>query len=210
MKKIIKKTLDSCIKNLNLPKVNFSLQIPKNAEHGDLATNVAFLLSKKINKTPLDIAESLKNELEKTNTFSAIMIAKPGFINFKLNTNIVVERLKKILLEDLTFGANNSGKNKKAQVEFVSANPTGPLTVGHGRGAILGDCLSNIFKWNGYNVDREYYYNNAGRQMRVLSESVYARYCQISDNKFPFPEDGYKGEYINNIALEIFENKGKK
>tara|TARA_B100000029_G_C17595434_1_gene963946 strand:+ start:1013 stop:2620 length:1608 start_codon:yes stop_codon:yes gene_type:complete len=210
MKNFTKKTLNDCLENLDFPSVDFSLQIPKNIEHGDLATNIAFLLSKKINKNPLDVAEILKKELDKSNSFSEVMIAKPGFINLKLSTKIVVKRLEKILIENETYGSNKKGSNKKVQIEFVSANPTGPLTVGHGRGAILGDCLSNIFIWNGYEVDREYYYNNAGRQMRVLAESVLARYSQISDANFQFPEEGYKGEYIRNIANKIYQKHGDK
>ena len=117
------------------------------------------------------------------------------------------------VLEILTkndFGKSSSGKNKSANVEFVSANPTGPLTIGHGRNAILGDVVSNILEWNGFAVTREYYFNDAGRQMRILSKSVKARYFEILDKPFDFPEDGYEGEYIKDIAKEIIDDFGKE
>ena len=107
------------------------------------------------------------------------------------------------------FGKSNVGQNKTANVEFVSANPTGPLTVGHGRNAILGDVVSNILEWNQFKVTREYYFNNAGRQMRILSKSVEARYFERLDKPFDFPEDGYEGQYINDIAQEIIDKFGK-
>ena len=104
------------------------------------------------------------------------------------------------------YGKSNFGEGKTAQVEFVSANPTGPLTVGHGRGAILGDVISSILEWNGYKVEREYYFNNAGRQMRKLGESVYSHYAQKLNKDVPFPEDGYQGKYIIDIAEKLIDD----
>ena len=118
MKNFTKKTLTDCLKSLDFPLVDFSLQIPKNIEHGDLATNIAFLLSKKINQNPLDVAEILKKELDKTNSFSEVMIAKPGFINLKLSTKIVVNKLVKILSENEIYGSNKAGLIKKVQIEI--------------------------------------------------------------------------------------------
>ena len=169
MKKIIENSLNNTIKNLDMPKVEFSLQIPKNKEHGDLATNIAFLLAKKIGNNPLNIAKDIKTELEKTDLFSDIMIANPGFINMKINPKSIVENLNIILLKKDSYGKNN---------------------FGHGRGAILGDCLKEALCWNGFNVETEYYYNNAGRQMRVLAESVLARYNEINGKDIDFPDDG--------------------
>ena len=209
MKKIIENSLNNTIKNLDMPKVEFSLQIPKNKEHGDLATNIAFLLAKKVGNNPLNIAKDIKTELEKTDLFSDIMIANPGFINMKINPKSIVENLNIILLKKDSYGKNDFGKGKKILLEFVSANPTGPLTVGHGRGAILGDCLKEALCWNGFNVETEYYYNNAGRQMRVLAESVLARYNEINGKDIDFPEDGYQGEYIKEIALKFKNENGK-
>ena len=208
MKNIYKTSLIKALESLKFPIVEFSLQVPKNKNHGDLATNVAFLLSKKINKNPIEIAENIKSELDKTDNFSLVSVAKPGFINLKLNSNTLVSELNKIIKTDVEYGASKFGKGKTVLLEFVSANPTGPLTVGHGRGAIIGDCLANILKWNGYKVSREYYYNNAGRQMRVLAESVSARYKEILGEKVTFPEDGYQGEYIKDIAQHIITKDG--
>jgi arginyl-tRNA synthetase len=138
-----------------------------------------------------------------------ITITDPGFINFKISKEYYYNILKDILNTN-DFGKNNSGQNKSANVEFVSANPTGPLTVGHGRNAILGDVVSNILEWNGFTVIREYYFNDAGRQMRILSKSVKARYFENINKPFDFPEDGYEGEYINDIAKEIINDFGKE
>ena len=112
-------------------------------------------------------------------------------------------KVVKLILENSDFGKSGHGKGKTANVEFVSANPTGPLTVGHGRNAVLGDAVSNILEWNGFSVTREYYFNDAGRQMRVLSESVEARYFETLNKPSEFPEDGYQGSYINDIAKEM-------
>jgi len=138
-----------------------------------------------------------------------VIVAGPGFINLKINPNHIINELKEIILNKNNYGKNQNGKGEKVLVEFVSANPTGPLTVGHGRGAILGDVISNIYSWNGYNVDREYYYNNAGRQMRKLGESVYARYLELCNQKSDFPDGGYKGEYIIDIASKIKKEHGE-
>ena len=111
-------------------------------------------------------------------------------------------------MENKLYGMSNKGQNKTALVEFVSANPTGPLTVGHGRNAILGDAVSRILEWNGYNVAREYYYNNAGRQMRILGESVKARYLENQGKDYSFPDEGYQGEYIYDIATKLSSEFG--
>ena len=179
-------------------------------EHGDLTTNIAMILSKKTNKNPLDIAQDIIKLLKDkyADDYKELNIAGPGFINVKLNQNKINELLKKVKKENLNYGKRNDGKNKQAIVEFVSANPTGPLTVGHGRGAIIGDVVSRILEWCGYKVDREYYFNNAGRQMRVLGESVYARYMEILGHSYAIPEGGYEGEYIKNIASNIYDECG--
>ena len=188
--------------------LKISVSTPKNKNFGDLSTNIALLLAKKLNKNPLDIANDIKNKLEKSDLFKTINIANPGFLNFHLNPKSITNELIEIINLNNNYGKNNTFENQKVLVEFVSANPTGPLTVGHGRGAILGDTLSNIFAWNGYNVDREYYYNNAGRQMRILGESVKARYLEIQKEGYQFPEDGYEGEYIYDIANNLSDKFG--
>jgi len=185
--------------------LKINLTTPKNKDFGNLSTNISFLLAKKLRKNPLEIADIIKNDLEKLNIFKKIEIAGSGFINFYLNPKELFKHLNKILELNKDYGKNQSELNKTALVEFVSANPTGPLTVGHGRGAILGDTISNILYWNGYNVEREYYYNNAGRQMRVLAESVQSRYFEMIGEKANFPEDGYQGDYIKDIAKNLFD-----
>jgi len=203
MRNDIIKIISKTIKALDFPDVSISLQKPKYEKNADIATNVAFQLSKKIGKNPFEIALKIKEELLKNDSFSTVDVAKPGFINFKLNFKILLEKLCLILNDNDVYGKNNIGQDKKVLVEFVSANPTGPLTVGHGRGAVLGDIISNIYEWNGYSVHREYYYNNAGRQMRKLAESVHARYLELYKKNISFPEDGYKGNYIIDIAQFI-------
>ena len=185
--------------------LKINLTTPKNKDFGNLSTNISFLLAKKLKKNPLEIADIIKNDLEKLNIFKKIEIAGSGFINFYLNPKELFKHLNKILEFNKDYGKNQSELNKTALVEFVSANPTGPLTVGHGRGAILGDTISNILYWNGYNVEREYYYNNAGRQMRVLAESVQSRYFEMIGEKANFPEDGYQGDYIKDIAKNLLD-----
>ena len=208
MKQKIISILKSSLNELNYLGVDPIIQKPKHEKDADFATNIAFILSKKNNKSPIEIAESIKNKISNNDFFTSVVIAGPGFINLKINPNYVIDELKEIITNKHNYGKNDSGKAAKVLVEFVSANPTGPLTVGHGRGAILGDVISNIYSWNGYNVDREYYYNNAGRQMRKLGESVYARYLELCNQKSIFPEDGYKGKYIVNIASEIKKKHG--
>ena len=207
MKNIIKKNINNALESLNLPIVEYNLQIPKNKENGDLSTNIAFILSKHTKKNPMQTASTIVEELNKSNVFKEINIANPGFINFTINPDIIIENLNIILDKDESYGKNNSGKGKKVLLEFVSANPTGPLTVGHGRGAILGDSLKRILTWNGFEVDTEYYYNNAGRQMKKLAESVEARYLELNNLPYTFPEDGYQGKYIIDIAQDINNQK---
>ena len=188
MKKIIIKKINKILIKLNFinKEIAINLTIPKNKEHGDLSTNISFILSKKLNKSPIEIANQIHKELLSLDLFTDVKIAQPGFINLKLNPMYLNKELNNIITLKDKYGQNTSGKNKNVLVEFVSANPTGPLTVGHGRGAIIGDTLSNIFEWNGYNVDREYYYNNAGRQMRLLGESLKARYYEILNIEYQF------------------------
>ena len=210
MKNKIIAEISKTIKSNNFPKVEISIEKPKNKANGDIASNVAFLLSKKLNKNPFDIANQLKNELAKSPLFKSVKIAKPGFINFRLNTVSIINYLENIIIAGNNYGKNNSGKKKKVLTEFVSANPTGPLTVGHGRGAIIGDTISSILQWNGYAVHREYYYNNAGKQMKLLGESLKGRYYELLDKSYDFPEEGYKGEYIKDIARKLADKHDKK
>ena len=206
---IIINDLNSALVKLGYSNIDVKVSKCKNPEFGDFSSSIPLVLGKIHKKTPIDIAHQIRSEMiSSSNILDEITITDPGFINFKISLEYYFGILNDIL-NDSDFGKSNIGKNKTANVEFVSANPTGPLTVGHGRNAILGDVVSNILEWNGYEVTREYYFNNAGRQMRILSKSVEARYFENLGKSFVFPEDGYEGEYIADIAEEIIDVYGK-
>ncbi|MDP6034258.1 MAG: arginine--tRNA ligase, partial [Candidatus Marinimicrobia bacterium] len=159
-------SLTDSLSALGLPKRDIKLSHPNNPDFGDFATNVALTLTKDTGITPIQIANNIKDHLDVSVTLiEEITVTPPGFINFKIAPTYYYQILSEILTNN-QFGRGLSGKGKKANVEFVSANPTGPLTVGHGRNAVLGDTVSNILEWHGYDVTREYYFNDAGRQMR--------------------------------------------
>ncbi len=175
---------------------------------GDYSSNIALILAKKIGQNPIKIAEKIVASHNKDESLFSVFATKPGFVNFHISIDYYLNILKNILDEGTDFGkpANHA---KTANVEFVSSNPTGPLTAGHGRNTILGDMVSNILTWHGYNVTREYYYNNAGKQMRMLTESSYAKYAKKIGKDITAPENGYVGEYLDDIASEIIEKFGK-
>ncbi len=185
---------------------------PKNPEHGDLSTNIAMQLAKQLKQPPRQIAESLINNIEyDKNIIEKIDIAGPGFINIKFTPFYFQHLSEEIAEKGESFGKNDEGSGRKLNIEYVSANPTGLLHLGHGRNACIGDTVANLYEWNGWQVTREYYFNNAGNQMNVLGKSVYARYMQIvKDEHYPFPEDGYHGDYVKEIAAEISDEYGDK
>ncbi len=185
----------------DLSNANFTLERPKSAEHGDFATNLALLLAKPLKQNPRAIATQIIEALPASDFIAKTEIAGAGFINFFLNAQSQQAVVKDILTAGKNYGRNSNGKSQKVQVEFVSANPTGPLHVGHGRGAAVGDCLARLLDANGWNVTREFYYNDAGAQIDNLTLSVVARCKGISTNDANFPENGYRGEYINDIAM---------
>ncbi len=209
MKHLLTDAVKNALEKLNFPDDLLQFETPKNPEHGDFATNLALTLAKPLSKNPREIAQMIVQQLENDNNrfIEDISIAGPGFINFKLKTELYQAEIKTIIT-NMEYGKSCIGAGKTALVEFVSANPTGPLTVGHGRGAVLGDTVSNILEWNGFSVNREYYFNNAGRQMRILGESVRARYFELCGENIEFPEDGYEGEYIRDIAKHLFDENG--
>ncbi len=194
-----------------LKEIPISFDIPKSIEHGDLSSNAAMLLTKSLKKNPRAIAQEIIDSLNLDHSvISKAEIAGPGFINFFFTPTYTSQIIKKILDRKDNFGKSEKYKGKKANVEFVSANPTGPLTVGHGRNAVVGDTVANLLEWIGYEVDREYYFNNAGRQMRFLGDSVKLRYLEALGEDVSFPEDYYQGEYIKEIAKQLFEKHGDK
>jgi arginyl-tRNA synthetase len=210
MKRYLNEKLSAALASLGYANVSkLTFEKPRVEAHGDLTTNLAMLLGKALGKNPRAIAQELVNVLKVEPEFvSGVEIAGPGFINFRFTERFFNNELRTILGQGDTFGSSSVGGKKKTQVEFVSANPTGPLSVGHGRQAAIGDTLANLLEWTGHDVTREYYYNNAGRQMRMLADSTYARYRQLFDASFVFPEDGYQGDYIREIARRIKEEKG--
>jgi arginyl-tRNA synthetase len=186
LEKELKKVLKE---NFNLEGVNFKVEKPRKKEFGDLATNVAFLLSKTLKKPPLEIAQEIKQLLEKNPDFETVEVAKPGFINIRFSKNFYYKMLNELLSKGFDFYKENLGLGRKIQVEYVSANPTGPLHLGHGRGAVVGDVISNLLDFYGWNVVREYYINDAGNQIRMLGLSILYRYLELMLSKV------YEGAY---------------
>lgn len=175
----------------------------KDASHGDFATNIALVFAKKINLAPRDLATVLVSQLESSPLFNKIEVAGPGFINFFLHQQNHTQIISKIQSEKDQYGLNDIGKGQSIHIEYVSANPTGPLHVGHGRGAAYGATLSSLYRANGYDVHREYYVNDAGRQMDILATSVWIRYLDLAGATFEFPTNGYQGDYIWDIAATV-------
>ncbi|MCS3678620.1 arginyl-tRNA synthetase [Salinibacter ruber] len=203
------------------------LEAPDRPEHGDLATNTALRLASVLGDNPRSIAETLAERLRgrvDPARIKSVEVAGPGFVNFRFAQDYLFDGLADLLAQGDTFGQTDAGAGERALVEYVSANPTGPLNVGHGRNAVLGDTIANLLAWTGYDVTREYYYNDAGRQMRVLAQSVRARYEALAGDvptttltldddttvEVPetFPEDGYLGQYIVEIAQNLYDEHG--
>lgn len=195
----------------HLPPVH--LEVPPFEEQGDSATNIALQLSKQMELPPRKVAKCIANHIEALSSpasvLSRVEVAGPGFINFFLKPEAFYPVLNQIESEGTNYGKSNLGQGKRILIEFVSANPTGPLTVAHGRHAAVGDVSANLLRMVGYEVSREYYYNDAGRQMDILGKSVEARYRQLLGEKVAFPEEGYQGDYITDIAQEILDEHGQ-
>ncbi|MFH0733435.1 MAG: arginine--tRNA ligase [bacterium] len=189
------------------------LNVPNNRLQGDYSSNIAMRLSKKLKRNPRDIATEITNVLlvlADKDVLADVKIEGPGFINFFFTPGFVASVVKKVAEAGINFGRSEKYNGKKAMVEFVSANPTGPLTIGHGRNAVVGDTFANMLEAIGYDVTREYYFNNAGRQMRVLGNSVKFRYLELLGQTIEFPEDHYQGEYIKDIAQQVLNDNGDK
>ncbi len=191
-------------KNINWSE-KIVIELPKDSKFGDLATNVAMILAKQVGKNPREFALELVAELELNPLFSKVEIAGPGFINITFQTSFWHEQIFYIEEQKEKFGSSNFGNGRKVNVEYVSANPTGPLHIGHGRGAAVGDSISRILRFSGYDVATEYYINDAGRQMRLLGLSTWLRVQEICNMPVEFPEDYYKGDYIIDIAKDVLQ-----
>ncbi|MFQ6673001.1 MAG: arginine--tRNA ligase, partial [Candidatus Tectimicrobiota bacterium] len=182
---------------------------PKDASHGDLATNVAMVLARPLGRAPRELAEALRPHLATHgDVFESVEVAGPGFINFRLAGALLRDGLRAVVAAGPAYGRSNVGQGRPVQVEYVSANPTGPLHVGHGRGAVVGDVLASLLGAAGFAVQREYYINDVGTQMELLGLSTYSRYCQALGRDEPLPEDGYQGDYIAEIARRLVERDG--
>lgn len=177
-------------------------------QHGDFATNVAMVLAKAAHSKPRDLAEKLVSALPGSQDVAKVEIAGPGFINFYLSNDAYQTLVPKILSDGFNFGRSDLGAGMRVQVEFVSANPTGPLHVGHGRGAAYGAVVADLLEAVGFDVHREYYVNDAGRQMDILGTSVWLRYLELCDEQIRFPANGYKGDYIWDIAATLHREHG--
>ncbi|MCP4671891.1 MAG: arginine--tRNA ligase [Desulfobacula sp.] len=226
MKNFIKNIVTDAAKKAFEEKMLPSSQIPeilieetKHESHGDFSTNFAMTSASIQKMAPQKIAQSLISVIEEGNTgktdrtenlVEKVEIAGPGFINFFLASKAWHPVVDDILLQDKLYGSSDIGKNVKVQVEFVSANPTGPLHVGHGRGAAVGDSVGNILLFAGFNVQKEYYINDSGRQIKTLGTSVWLRLLQKTGKPVDFPDDCYKGDYIKELAQEILEQHGSR
>ncbi|MBS1111938.1 MAG: argS [Nitrospirae bacterium] len=212
MKNEVIKAVREALESLNLENIpDIEVEIPKDESHGDVATTIAMNLAKPLKKSPKKIAEDILIKIkEAPGPFEKIEIAGPGFINFTYKKEYYIEKLEELLQKGHEFFRTDIGRGKRVQIEYVSANPTGPLHIGHGRGAAVGNALCNLLSSAGYDVESEFYVNDAGMQVKLLGLSVYTIYQQMSGNKIPFPENGYKGDYVKDISMEIRGKAGDK
>ncbi len=187
-----------------------TIERPQNPEHGDYATSLPLKLARVVGQPPLSIAREIVNFMPSSPELASVVAAPPGFINFKLSDKWLAGQVDDILTAGNKFGNIDIGKGSKVQVEFVSVNPTGPLHVGHGRGAVLGSCLSSVLAAAGYNVTREYYLNDTGNQIEAFKRSLFARYQQQFGREAEVPADGYHGAYLVDYAKEVAAREGKR
>ncbi len=211
---LIEKAVNSCVKKKLLGAVDLpyiEVEVPANHDHGDYATNAALIVASQIRQNPRKIAEIIQaNLIDAEKIIEKTQIAGPGFLNFFIKDDVWRKSLRDIEKQKEKYGLIGRGGGKKVQVEFVSANPTGPLHIGHARGAVVGDVITNLLTAAGYKVSKEYYINDAGNQMNNLGKSVLLRYLELLGEKIEFPETCYRGGYIKNIAGEIIKKEGNK
>lgn len=213
MKSIFSERLHQALAALQLTTGQLpKLQIDRTRDksHGDYACNIALVLAKQLKMKPRDLAQQIINALPADPAIARVEIAGPGFINFFLSPHAYHDMVCEILDKGEAWGRSDLGQGKKIHMEYVSANPTGPLHVGHGRGAAYGATLANLLETAGYDVHREYYVNDAGRQMDILATSVWLRYLELAGEEFPFPANGYQGDYIWDIGASLHRKHGDK
>ena len=202
LQKIIKESLDKS--NIDASLEDITIETPKDVNYGDYSTNIALVLTKRLHKNPIEIANTIKDNID-SNIIEKIEIANPGFINIYLTKERLQLEINKILTEEKEYGKSDIGNKTKINIEYVSANPTGTLHIGHGRGAVYGDNLSRILSFTGYDVTREYYINDAGNQMNNLGISVKERYKEVCGLECNLPEDGYHGKEIITLAEDLYK-----
>ncbi len=206
--KIIRSSIDQAKKLDLLPEFicpDILIQKPKLETHGTWSSNIALVISKIAKQNPMQIAEKIKDNIEKNEIISEINVINPGFINIEISNKYRELIIKKVIKNKEHYGSNNFGNGEKVQIEFVSVNPTGPVHVGHARGAVVGSCLANILNFSGYNVTREYYVNDAGTQIDLYVKSILFNIYNKFNLEFDEPEEGYKGEFVKNISNEIIK-----
>ena len=206
--KIIRSSIDQAKKLDLLPEFicpDILIQKPKLETHGTWSSNIALVISKIAKQNPMQIAEKIKDNIEKNEMISEINVINPGFINIEISNKYRELIIKKVIKNKEHYGSNNFGNGEKVQIEFVSVNPTGPVHVGHARGAVVGSCLANILNFSGYNVTREYYVNDAGTQIDLYVKSILFNIYNKFNLEFDEPEEGYKGEFVKNISNEIIK-----
>lgn len=208
----LRRGIDEVLRKLRLEIPDYSLEFTPEGIGGDFATNVALIVGARTEKPPIEIAEVISRALQdlEPDTIGRIEVARPGFINIYIAERRWHRELDTICKEGKNYGKANIGKGEKILIEFVSANPTGPLHVGHGRSAAIGDSLANILKEVGYRVVKEYYVNDIGNQMDILEKSIKIRQKELQGEKVPLPEDAYRGAYVREIAEELESRFGKK
>ncbi len=214
LRQYIRKALEDCYARGTLQSglvPEIALEVPARAEHGDFSTNLAMVLARAEKSSPRKVAEALVAALgQNPLAWSRVEIAGPGFVNFFLTDRYWFSVLDEVNRQERHYGRSRMGQGKKVQVEFVSANPTGPLHIGHGRGAATGDAVAALLEAAGYEVQREYYINDAGNQMDTLGRSLYLRYREVLGEEVDFPADCYQGVYIKDLAGEVCEQEGRR
>ncbi len=201
----VTEALQRAAAELGAPEAGFRLERPRDASHGDLASNIALVLAGRLRRPPREIAAALAAKLEGTAGVRAVEVAGPGFLNFHLKAAVVGGTVRTILRAGADYGRREEGAGRRIMVEFVSANPTGPLHLGHGRQAALGDAIASMLEWSGWRVHREFYFNDAGAQIERLAASVWARCRERPGRAVEIPEGGYHGEYVSEIAAAFLQ-----
>lgn len=208
---IIDRLINSFFKENSIEaRIPYVVERPRDESHGDFATNAPFLIAPILQKSPSEIADRFVEELRNREEFEKVSRGGAGFVNFILSGKLWAEEVKEILESGSEYGSLDIGENQSVQVEFVSANPVGPMHVGHGRWAALGDSLSRVLEKTNHKVTREFYINDTGRQMEIFASSVACRYSELLGKEVAFPEEGYRGSYIYDIAREIISKYGDK